>query len=150
MCKGESHAYIDRSALIHGQVQVLDLKSHGFKLGPGEVLEGRMHVVSNYSEMDWAFSATRGRQCVTAAPLKVIGVVVKGDVVWISIHMAGGGFEREAAFDPVLNLTNITVCTLNLGALHDIAAHALALLHTIPLHQCLPFLQRKRSCVNYM
>lgn len=131
MCWSEQYAYIDISTLIHGEVQVLNLKSHSFKLGPGEVLKGWMHVVSKHRELDWAFTTTRGCQCISAATLKVIGELVKGDVVWIAVHAAGGRFERKAAFDAILYLTNLIFCTLYCGALHDIITHALALLHTI-------------------
>lgn len=146
--KRELLSYIDLSALIQDEIQILDLESHGLKLGSGEVLKGGMGVVSRYCELDWASSTTCGGQYVTASPLKVICQTVKGDVVWITVHTAGGGFEKEAAFDPIFNLTNFIVCTLHLSALHIVITHTLTLLHTISFHQCFSFLQAEQSYVN--
>lgn len=46
------HSYIDISALIQGEIQILNLKRHSFQLGTGEVLKRRVHVVSDHSELD--------------------------------------------------------------------------------------------------
>lgn len=142
------HAYIDLSILIQGDVKIFNLQSHSFQLGPGEVLKWRMHVVPDHSELDWALFSACCSQCVTTAPLKVISHSVKGDVVWITVHAAGGRFEREAVLDPLLDLTNLIVCTLHCGAPQIIITHTLALLHTLSFHECCSFLQGKGRCVN--
>lgn len=68
--------------------------------------------------------------------------------MWITIHTAGGGLEREATFDSILDLTNLIVCALHCGALHVTVTHALALLHTLSLQQSVSSLQAKGRCVN--
>lgn len=142
------HAYRDLSTLIQREVKIFNLQSYSFQLGPGEVLKGRMYVMSYNSELNWSFSSTRCSQCVTAASLKVISHSVKGDVVWISIHTAGGRLEREAAFYSIHDLTNFVMCTLHWGALHLIITRAVTLLHTLSFHSCFSFLSINRTCVN--
>lgn len=137
------HTYIDLSTFIQGDVEIASLQRHSFQLGSGEVLKGRMHVVSDNGELDWTFSSTRCSQCVTAASLKVISQSVECDVVRISIHTAGGRCKTEAAFYSTLDLTNLIVGTLHWAALYTIISCAATLLHTLSLHNRCSFLQGK-------
>lgn len=100
------------------------------------------------SEVGRAFFSTRGRQRITATPLKIVSHPIKGDIVRVSIHAAGGGIEWKAAFDTIFDLTHLIVRALHLGALHNIFTHALALLQTLPLQPGFSFLQSNRSHVN--
>lgn len=100
-----------------------------------------MHVVSDNGELHWTFSSACCSQCVTAAPLEVISHSIKGDVVWISVHTAGGWCKTEATFDSILDLTNFVMCTLQRGAPHVIITHAQTPLHTLSFHECCSFLQ---------
>lgn len=78
-------------------------------------------------ELDRAAFSARSRQHIAAPSLEIVSQPIKGDVVWVPVHAAGGGLDGEAAFDPIFKLADLVACTLHCGALHHISTCALAL-----------------------
>lgn len=96
-------------------------------------------------ELDRAAFSARCRQHIAAPSLEIVSQPIKGDVVLVPVHAAGGWPDGEAAFDPIFKLANLIVCTLHCGALHHIFTHALAPAQALSFQPHLTFLRANKK-----
>lgn len=134
---------------MQNEVQILNAKRHSFQFRPREVVKRRVHIVPDNLELDRAAFSARSCQHIAAPSLEIVSQPIKGDVVWVPVHAAGGGPDGEAAFDPIFKLANLIVCTLHCATLHHIFTHALAPARALSFQPHLTFLRannkKKRS-----